>query len=192
MQLVSSDTEPPGPFTYRLATAADIPALRSLVTSAIDQNMHEFLSPEQVAASHKIMSLDPALIADGTYYVIEAGGVIAGCGGWSRRVALYTIPGEDDSQPPQYVDPAKEPAKIRAMYTHPAFTRRGVGRMLLAISEAAAAESGFTRLELVATMSGQPLYLAYGFEPVEPGVDTSTGVHVPVVRMTKSIRQLAA
>ena len=75
----------------------------------------------------------------------------------------------------------------RAMYTHPAAVRRGVGRMILNLCEAAAAAEGFRTLELMATLAGQPLYTAYGFRPVEEVEDTSTGISIPIVRMRKPI-----
>lgn len=189
MPVVRTDV-PTSPFSYRIATLNDVPALSALVTAAVETNLREFLSPEQVAASHKVMAIDPALIEDGTYFVIEHDGQIAGCGGWSQRASLYTSH-EAEAGTAQFVDPSSEPAKIRAMYTHPAFTRRGVGRMLLGISERAAASRGFSRLELMATMSGQPLYVAYGFEPIEPAVDTSTGVPIPLMRMGKAVDRAA-
>jgi hypothetical protein len=76
--------------THRLATAADEEALRHVMTLAIDRLQDEFLTPEQVRASHGFMGLDSRLIEDGTYFIVERreegrDDVIAGCGGWSRR-----------------------------------------------------------------------------------------------------------
>lgn len=173
-------------FQHRIATHADIPALRAMVERAIDDLQQDFLTPEQIQASHQIMGIDSTLIDDGTYFVVERDGQIAGCGGWSRRATLFggdhTV-GRDVS----FVDPAIQPAKVRAMYTNPAFARQGVGRMILALCESAAASHGFRTLELMATMAGQPLYTAYGFVPVEPINEMSTGVPIPLMRMTKAI-----
>jgi GNAT superfamily N-acetyltransferase len=73
------------------------------------------------------------------------------------------------------------------MYTHPDFVRRGIGRLVLSLCEAAAAREGFRSLELVATVAGEPLYSAYGFAVVERiAVPTST-VTVPCARMAKPI-----
>lgn len=89
---------------------------------------------------------------------------------------------------PRRLDPATEPAKVRAMYTHPDFTRRGVGRLILSLCEGAAAAAGFTRVELMSTLAGEPLYRAAGYLPIEP-VDSAPidGVTVPLVRMQKPI-----
>jgi len=85
------------------------------------------------------------------------------------------------------LDSGVDAARVRAMYTSPAYARRGVGRLVLSLCEAAAAAEGFTRLELVATLSGEPLYGAYGFIPLER-IEVSVGaVAVPAVRMEKHV-----
>ena len=85
-----------------------------------------------------------ALIEDGTYYVHEWGGEIVACGGWSRRNRLYTGSGAaaDDGR---LLDPASEPARVRAMFVRGDWTRRGLGRAILAACESAARAEGFTR-----------------------------------------------
>jgi GNAT superfamily N-acetyltransferase len=172
--------------TSRLAKAGDIPALEAVMTAAIAELQRGFLSDDQIAASRTIMGLDRQLIADGTYFVVETDGRIAGCGGWSRRATLYGgdhTPGRDAA----LLDPATEPARVRAMYTHPDFARRGVGALILELCEDAARAEGFTRLELMATMSGRPLYARAGYVEIEHIVDDRGGAPVPLVRMGKSI-----
>ena len=174
-------------FTHRLATEQDLPALRRLMTRAIEQLQSEFLDPAQVAASHRVMGLDTQLIADRTYFLVEQAGRLVGCGGWSRRATLF---GGDDSavrRDARLLDPATEPARVRAMYTDPDFARRGIGRMVLGLCEAAAQREGFSRVELMATMSGVPLYRACGYLPVAPEDAKVDGVVVPLLRMTKTI-----
>ena len=172
--------------TCRVATAADVPALTPLIEAAITELQRGFLTAQQIAASRAIMGLDSQLIADGTYFVVRAGAALAGCGGWSRRATLY---GGDHStgRDAALLDPAREPARVRAMYTHPAYARRGVGRLILARCEGAAAAEGFTSLELMATLSGRPLYEHYGFAAVERVEDARGGAPVPLVRMRKAI-----
>ncbi|MCA3256314.1 MAG: GNAT family N-acetyltransferase [Alphaproteobacteria bacterium] len=174
--------------TTRIATEEDLPALRALMARAIAELQTGFLDPAQVKASHKVMGLDTQLVADRTYHLVEIDGQIAGCGGWSFRATLY---GGDDSivaREPAPLDPATDAAKIRAMYTNPDFARRGIGSMVLAACEAAAAARGFRRTELMATAAGVPLYRRAGYREAEPVrmVDVD-GVGVPLVRMTKSL-----
>jgi GNAT superfamily N-acetyltransferase len=172
--------------TSRLARLDDVPVLLPLIDAAITELQKGFLDEAQIAASRAIMGIDTQLIEDGTYYVAEWDGTVVGCGGWSRRATLY---GGDHSRgrDPALLDPARDPARIRAMYTHPRFARRGVGRLILARCEAAAHAEGFTSVELMATLAGRPLYEAAGFEPVAHVADAAGGVPVPLVRMRKSI-----
>jgi GNAT superfamily N-acetyltransferase len=171
----------------RLATLEDVPVLTELMNGAISRLLQDFLPPEGVAASFEIMGLDTQLIRDRTYFVVEDGGEIAGCGGWSRRATLF---GGDHSagRDAALLDPAVDAARVRAMYTHPDHTRKGVGRLVLDACETAAAAEGFTRAEMAATMGGVPLYRACGYHDIEPfTAATSTGYAVPLIRMGKAL-----
>jgi GNAT superfamily N-acetyltransferase len=169
---------------HRLARPADRAALTALMAAAIGELQAPFLSPAQIAASRAIMGLDGQLIDDGTYYVVEIGDALAGCGGWSRRATLY---GGDRraGREPRLLDPMRDAARIRAMYTAPAFVRQGVARLILARCEEAAAAEGFRRVELAATLAGEPLYRACGYEIIEQFEDLTAGVPVPLLRMIK-------
>ncbi|GLJ67132.1 GNAT superfamily N-acetyltransferase [Nocardioides luteus] len=175
------------PFIHRLATRDDIPALTAIMDTAIGELQKGFLTEAEIASSRMVMGIDTQLIEDGTYFVVEEGHRIAGCGGWSRRATLYGgdhTPGRE----PALLDPAHDPARVRAMYTDPAFARRGVGRLILELCERAAAAEGFTSLELMGTLAGEPLYRSYGFEPVERISDDRGGAPVPLVRMRRDVR----
>lgn len=174
-------------FTLRLAAAADLAALRQLMDRAIDTLLLPWLDEAQVRASHAIMGLDTQLIADRTYFVVAAGETFAGCGGWSRRATLYGGDHSTDLREPRLLDPASEPARIRAMYTDPGFVRRGIGRMILLACEDAARADGFGAAELMATMAGEPLYSAAGYRAIEHVTDASGGAPVPLIRMRKSL-----
>jgi GNAT superfamily N-acetyltransferase len=183
---MSNDT---ADFVIRLARREDAAALEALITLAIPALLGPYLSPAAVQASFAIMGLDTQLIDDGTYFVVAAREEIIGCGGWSRRATLY---GGDASRgrDAKLLDPRTQPARVRAMYTHPQWTRRGIGRQILQASEAAAAGEGFTRAELAATLAGEPLYVACGYEAVERFEDQAPGgVRVPLIRMAKVLVQ---
>lgn len=172
--------------TSRLAGEDDLPALEAVMAASIAELQKGFLTPAQIAASRMIMGLDRQLVADRTYFIVEEGERIAGCGGWSRRTTLYGgdhTPGRD----PELLDPTTDAARVRAMYTHPDFARRGVGRLILRLCEDAARAEGFKRLELMGTMSGRPLYESYGFQAIEEIVDARGGAAVPLTRMGKAI-----
>ncbi len=175
-------------FTHRIATLADLPTLHEVMARSIAQNQSDFLTPEQIAASNQVMGLDSQLVRDGTYFLVECDGRVAGCGGWSFRATLY---GGDDSvvaREPERLDPARDAAKVRAMYTDPDFTRRGIGARILSLCEQAARDAGFHRVELMATAAGVPLYRSQGYESVEDlQFARIDGVEVPLLRMEKPI-----
>lgn len=178
-----------GDVTCRLATPADLVALNDLMTLAIDRLQTGFLSHEQVMASRAIMGLDTQLVHDQTYFMVEEDGVVAGCGGWSRRATLYGGDHSSASRDAALLDPLRDAARVRAMYTHPDFVRRGVGRRILDLCEKAAAAAGFVRVELMATLSGQPLYVACGYRVIEPAAVDVDGVSVPLLRMGKRLSE---
>ena len=149
----------------------------------------QFYDERQTASSVTyVASVDRLLIDDGTYLVIEAGGELVACGGWSRRDRLYTGSGEGDSDA-RLLDPATEPARIRAMFVRADWTRRGLGRAILEACEDAARREGFTSLSLMATLPGVPLYARYGFEVTQADVPVRMpdGVMIPCAAMTKPI-----
>ena len=173
--------------TYRLATEADIPAIGSVMDRAIESLQRPYLSSAQVVASRLSMGLDPQLIADRTYFLVENDGVPVGCGGWSYRAPSAATP-DDGPGDLRTLDPATQAARVSAMYTDPDFVRRGVGRLVLALCEDAARAAGFKRVELMATLAGEPLYLACGYTPIERVAKMSEdGLPVPGVRMDKAL-----
>ncbi|MGZ3280732.1 MAG: GNAT family N-acetyltransferase [Caulobacteraceae bacterium] len=175
-------------FSVRLAADADITVLRALMHEAIGELQKPFLTPGQIEASREVMGLDSQLVADGTYFVVEHQGLAVGCGGWSRRATLF---GGDHSagRDAALLDPAAEPARVRAMYTRPGWERRGIGRAILEACESAAAAEGFAACELAATLAGEPLYRACGYREIEPfEVTTSGGLAIPLLRMGKALK----
>jgi GNAT superfamily N-acetyltransferase len=175
-------------FTDRIATLDDLEALHVLMGRAIAHLQSDYLSPEQVVASAKVMGLDTQLVRDGTYFIIERDGRMAGCGGWSFRATLY---GGDDSivaREPARLDPATDAAKVRAMYTDPDFVRQGIGARILALCEEAARQAGFKRVELMGTAAGVPLYSAQGYLPsAEQEFARVDDVAIPLLRMEKAL-----
>ena len=172
----------------RLATEADIPSIRDLMARSIAELQRGFLDAAGIAASRAVMGLDTQLIADRTYFVATIDGALAGCGGWSARATLYGGDHSADLRDARRLDPAHEPARVRAMFTDPAFARRGVGSAILAACEKAAKAAGFGAAEMMATLAGEPLYRAYGYAVAErTQAAPIDGVAVPLVRMAKKL-----
>ena len=174
--------------THRIAVMDDLDALRALMARAIDHLQTGFLTPEQIAASRHVMGLDTQLIKDGTYFLVESDGALAGCGGWSYRATLYGGDASVVAREPEVLDPAKDAARIRTMYTNPDFARQGIGRRVMQVCEDAARAAGFARTEMMATMAGVPLYRACGYSPIEEVLSAPIdGVRVPLLRMGKTL-----
>lgn len=172
--------------THRLARRADLEAITALMDAAIADLQKPFLDGTQIAASRAIMGLDTQLVEDGTYFIVEEDGGLAGCGGWSRRATLY---GGDQisGRSAALLDPVTDAARIRAMYTHPRHARKGIGRLIVSLCEQAARAEGFRRMELMSTLAGEPLYRSCGYEPLQRLTDARGGAPVPLVRMARTL-----
>ena len=170
----------------RLAVTADIPQLETLIGLSTRALQAGYYSRSQIeAALGTIFGVDSQLIADGSYFVAHEGPVIVGCGGWSRRKTLYGGDRAKKGQDPLR-DPSTEPAMIRAFFVHPAYARRGIGRRIMALCEEAAMAHGFKSIEIIATLAGEPLYVACGYESVERlDIALPNGEAMPVVRMRR-------
>jgi GNAT superfamily N-acetyltransferase len=171
----------------RLADERDIPAIETLIPVSVRALQAPYYSAAQMdAAIGPVFGVDRQLIKDGTYFVVEHEGPIIGCGGWSKRRAVYGGDRHHAQSDADQLNPQKDAARIRAFFVHPDFARRGIGRSILFACEDAARAAGFTRLELVATLAGEPLYAKFGYSVIEryeaPLVD---GLTLPVVRMGK-------
>lgn len=169
----------------RLDEAEAIDALMKLATRDIFPLVY---SAEQTASAVRyVAAVDRQLIDDGTYFVFEAGGELIACGGWSKRAKLYTGSGDAEGDD-RLIDPMTEAAHVRAMYTRPDWTRRGLGRRILEACEAAARRDGFRMMTLGATLPGLPLYEAFGFrETGREDVTMPDGVTLECVWMDKPI-----
>lgn len=172
----------------RVATTADEAAVDALMKESAVALFPRFYDERQTASAVRyVAQVDPMLLADGTYFVLEAEGEPVGCGGWSRRDRLYTGSGDAEGDA-RLLEPAREPARVRAMFVRADWTRRGLGRRILEECEAAAMREGFRTLSLMATLPGVPLYLAYGFQPLaEVEVSLPDGVRIACVSMEKPI-----
>jgi predicted N-acetyltransferase YhbS len=172
----------------RAARRDDIPVIERLIERSVRELSVQYYDGVQIGSALRFMfGVDSQLIEDGTYHVIEAGDVITAAGGWSRRRTLF---GGDQWKhgADELLDPATEPARIRAFFVDPSWSRRGLGRRLFDACLHDARTSGFRRLELMATLPGEPLYRALGFFAEERlELELPDGVRVPLVRMSRPI-----
>jgi GNAT superfamily N-acetyltransferase len=172
----------------RMATLEDREALRVLINrSARELSKGDYRVEQVEGALQGAFGVDSQLIVDGTYFVVEAGTAVVGCGGWSYRRTLFggDKRAERDSG---VLEPRTDPAKIRAFFVDPAYARRGIGTMLLHKCESEARQRGFSRIELMSTLPGVRLYSARGYSGVERvHYDVAPGVAIEFVPMSKPI-----
>ena len=183
-------------FVLRLATEEDIPALHALIEASVrGLQAGDYTQAQIEVALGTVLGLDTQLIFDRTYFIAETlvqdskvRSTVAGCGGWSKRKTLFGAdrgPGRE----PKLLDPATDAAKVRAIFVHPDFARRGLGSLILARVEAEAAAAGFRRFEMGSTLTGVPLYRLKGYVEVERiAVPLWNGEALPVVKMVKDAR----
>ena len=175
----------------RVANMEDVPAMNALIAASARELSIGFYSPPQIEAllTH-VFGVDTQLLADGTYYIVDAMEAPSGpaaAGGWSGRRTLY---GGDQTKTTEdtRLDPAVDAARIRAFFVHPLWARRGLGRRIYDECERAARAAGFRSFELMATLPGEPLYAALGFNVTERLTLPLPGdVDVPLVKMQRQI-----
>ena len=178
------------PFRLRAARRDDIADIERLIERSVRALSVGYYDDAQIESALRfIFGVDSQLVDDGTYHVIEAAGAVAAAGGWSRRRTLF---GGDQWKhgADEPLDPLREPARIRAFFVDPSWSRRGLGRSLFDACVRDARAAGFERLELMATLPGEPLYRALGFaadERIELALPD--GVRLPLVRMSRVIER---
>jgi GNAT superfamily N-acetyltransferase len=173
-----------------LAREQDIAALSALIPLSVRSLQAVHYSTAQMdAALGPVFGVDRELIRDGTYFVVEQGRELAGCGGWGRRRSLFGGDTGRAAAATELLDPVREPARIRAFFVHPDHARRGIGRRIMNACEDAIAQAGFRSVELVATLAGEPLYAAFSYDVVERyEIPLAGGLVLPVVRMAKRLQ----
>jgi GNAT superfamily N-acetyltransferase len=172
----------------RRAEVGDIPAIEKLIELSVRGLHGPHYSPQQIDASiGTVFGVDRQLVADGTYFVVEADGAIIGCGGWSRRASLCGSDTFRTGEDP-LVDPGTDPARVRAFFVHPSWVRRGVGASIMERCEREIARAGFGRVVIMATLAGEALYSSFGYRSVERSeVAMPGGLSIAVIRMERAL-----
>jgi N-acetylglutamate synthase-like GNAT family acetyltransferase len=174
----------------RRAGIEDLDALHELSAAAIRELCAGDYTAEQIETALRFgMGVDAQLVRDRTLYVVKDRGRVVAAGGWSYRAALMGNTHPDyHGKPRDVLDPSADAARLRCFFVHPEFARRGLGRGLVGVCEREAAEAGFSRMEVMATVTGRRLYLACGFEDVETMTNVfPNGVAAVGWRMSKRL-----
>jgi GNAT superfamily N-acetyltransferase len=151
-------------------TSADLTAVRHLHAQAFRVLAAGHHDAAQIAA-HEDLIAAPAYAADLARSNLilarhDADGLIA-TAGW---LAL-------DDRP--------HTARIRKVFVHPAWARRGLATALVQAAEQAAARAGYPNLYVRANVNAVPLYAALGYRTEAHGIMPAGAAELPVVYMTK-------
>jgi GNAT superfamily N-acetyltransferase len=171
-----------------LAVESDASALEDLIQVSARELQAPYYSTQQIdAALGPVFGVDRQLIRDGTYFLAERDGVIAGCGGWSKRSSRFGGDSARDSED-ALLDPRRDAARIRAFFVHPSYARQGIGYSIMVACESAIAEAGFDKIEIVATLAGEPLYASFNYAVVRRyDIELKGGLGLPAVEMAKKM-----
>jgi GNAT superfamily N-acetyltransferase len=174
----------------RRAVLADVSALHALIEASVrGLQAADYTQAQIEGALGHALGLDSQLVLDGTYFIAELEGEMVATGGWSYRATLFGSDGMS-GRGPENLDPAKDAAKIRAIFVRPGWARKGLGTLMLAYCEDQARAAGFRRLEMGSTLTGVPLYRLRGYEERETIlIPLPNGEALPVVRMTKAVER---
>ena len=175
--------------TIRLAAMEDVPVLEELITASVRElSLPYYTSKEIDSALTHVFGVDRQLIHDATYFVAQTEDQIVGCGGWSKRKTLFGGDQAHSVRADELLNPATDAARVRAFYVHPKWARKGIGRQILQACEEAASRSVFTKVELIATLPGEPLYSAHGYERIGPfAIPLPEGYSLPAFHMKKRL-----
>ena len=176
----------------RVATLDDISQLRTLIEISVRTLHAKFYTSAQIAGALRVVyGVDTQIINDSHYFVVvSSSGSIVACGGWSHRNTLFGGDVYSARNDEILLDPETQPAKIRAMYVHPNWVRKGIGTVILEAGENGARQAGFRRMEMGATLNGIPFYEKCGYRAIEGGrhlVPLGDGVVIDFYQMRKEL-----
>ncbi len=163
----------------RAARPGETAAIEALQVRCVRAQAGGYYTEREIEAYiAEVGTLDRRLIADGTYYVVEDGRGLVGCGGWSSRPAHYEQADCAHAGLPQ----------IRAFFVDPALRRAGIGRALLARVEREIMTAGHSSVVLTAMLSGVAFYHALSYrKTANTTVTLSSGLVLPSIDMLKEL-----
>ncbi|MGF1611343.1 MAG: GNAT family N-acetyltransferase [Kiloniellales bacterium] len=175
----------------RRAFWEDLPAIEAMQHASVRSLNGKDYSAEQIHGFLKYFGrIDEQLIEEQSFFVVEISGDIVGSGAWSecsmKLRRLCGLEGADCSG-----ESRAGVIDIRSVFVHPRWTRRGIGSLLMKVLEARAQAAGYHRADVIATMTGLPLYRALGYrELARPDITLPNGLKLPSVYLQKRLARL--
>ena len=172
--------------TLRRARPDDIPAIDAMHFLSVQGLGVADYTPAELEAFICHGTYDPAMIHDGTYFVILDGERLVASGGWAQHLPHSEAPGAGADEEVSILSPTS--AKVRSVFVHPLYARRGLGSWLVRHAEQEAVAAGFRLLELWASLTGVPLYRKLGYAEIRKlAIPGGNGTAVPAVHMAKLV-----
>jgi putative acetyltransferase len=154
--------------TIRPVTAADIDPLAALQEASIMRHGIAAYGEAKARAWARVgHEFKRVLVEDGQFFVAEQAGERLGVGGWSPDSLENGV------------------AWIRYLFVHPDHVRRGIGRRLVEVAEAAALNVGRSRFDVWSSVNAVPFYQALGYRRVRAARWPVWAVDLDYVLMTK-------
>jgi GNAT superfamily N-acetyltransferase len=187
--------------TLRRARREDVPAIDAMHALSVRAlGAADYTAAEIDAFLHSLGTYDPALIDDGTYFVLEHAGQVVASGGWSQRAPHAALPEAGASEGAserrgraRAFSLSPDSAMIRSVFVHPDYARLGLGSRVVRHAEAEAAAAGHRLLELWSTRTGVPLYRRLGYQDIAPIViPCVNGAGVPALHMARLVPAASA
>src|SRR5215813_9673627 len=155
----------------RAAETADLPAiqrLHALSFATLARDMHD---AAQIAAHTELTQsreYEADVLRSHLMLALAPAGEAVATAGW------IAVPDEFGT------------ARIRKVFVHPDWARRGLASRLVRNAESRALEAGYPRMVVRANRNAVPLYRKLGYEPLREGSMTAPGgIELPVVFMEK-------
>jgi len=141
--------------TLRLSDVGDADAVTALLNESYPALLAPDYSDDLLARALPLMcQANPALLASGTFYLVEDGASgLIGCGGWTAA-----RPGSGEVTPDE--------GHIRHFATHPSTLRRGVASLIMRRCLDDARREGIRKLSCYSTRTAESFYQAHGFRTV--------------------------
>jgi len=179
----------------RRARRDDVPAIDAMHALSVRAlGATDYTAAEIDAFLHSLGTYDPALIDDGSYFVLEHAGRVVASGGWSQRAPHAALPEAGAGRASaRAFSLSPDSAMIRSVFVHPDYARLGLGSRVVRHAEAAAAAAGHRLLELWSTRTGVPLYRRLGYQDIAPIViPCANGSGVPALHMARLVPTASA
>jgi GNAT superfamily N-acetyltransferase len=160
----------------RAAQARDAPAVAAILAASFPTLMAPAYDPALLARALPLITRPhPRLLGSGTWFIAEADGEPAACGGWS-----LSAPGARAIEP--------RIGHIRHFATAERWTGRGIARSLYQLSESQARAAGGERFHCYASLNAEPFYAALGFRRIAlVGVRIGPDLLFPSVHMSRAL-----